>query len=136
MNPGTMAAYRRRAFALMDSRIWITGPTKKVTDPATGAIVEVPGPDRYGTQTKPAPAQIVRAGGTAVLDVVAGGQDLGIRPYDVKVPWDTTGPERGDEVHVISSGDPALVGRTLILADPVMGRDHMVHRRMVAILHI
>lgn len=130
-----MAAYRRRALALMDSRIWVTGPEVRETQP-DGSVIDVPGPDRYGTQAAPKPAQIVRTGGSSVLDVVAGGQDIGTRPYDVKVPWDSVGMERGDEVHVISSGDPALVGQTLILSDPVMGRDHMVHRRMVAVLHL
>lgn len=127
-SPAILATMRTQAEAAMTSAVAITGPSTKRTHPTTGQIETIPGPPRYSGK-----ARVLSTGGQAVEEILSGGQKVTIRPYAVRIPHTVINVKVADEVKV-TGGDPALIGRTLIIVDGITGNDWALQRRLVCTL--
>lgn len=118
----------------MTGSLWISGPTSEKTNPDTGIAEKVPGPARYASEAEPGIGLVQAVGQGFQTEQIVGGQVKTVGTYAVKVPVTVTGVQPNDEVHIVTSDDPALAGFTLIVSEPVAGNDLAIQRRLIATL--
>lgn len=115
-----LAAGRREHEAIMLDTVKVHRPGPSVFDQTTGQ--DTPGEDLVlytgGARVK----SVSRVKST---EVNAGEQELGIRDYEIAVPWEASLPaqeqlRRGDQVLVLTAADPRFAGATLF----VSGREY------------
>lgn len=127
---------RQVAELAMTDRLWISGPSRKQTNPETGQLETVPGPAKYGTATDPISGAVQAIGQGTQTEQIVGGQVVTIGTYAVKVPVSVDDVVPADEVHVVESDDPTLLGRSLVVAEPAAGNTYAIQRRLVATLDL
>lgn len=102
---------RKQATALMRDQVRIKRPDVPVYNPTTGLAVGATSSTGYTGVAHLHPAQ----GGAAVYQ---GDQLQSLVQIQVSIPWNATPvPMEDDHVEVLSTEDPALVGRTLRIVD-------------------
>ena len=131
INAPEMPNMRALAESYMSGAVTITGPSTLANDPATDSMVRTPGPTHYEGK-----ALVQAIGGDAVIEHMAGSEQVTVRPYAVKIPITVTGVQVGDEVTVTTSGDPDLVGKTLIVVDGTAGNGWAIQRRLICSLNL
>lgn len=120
----------------MIDQVWISGPSRRHTNPVTGAVETVPGVPKYGTVTDPGIGVVQVVGQGEAVELIIGGQPVSLSTYAVKVPAATIAADVGDEVHVVTSHDSALDGLTLIVAEPTAGNTYAIQRRLVCTMNL
>jgi len=127
-------ACRDLAEQAMTCRLYITGPSTKGFDPATGQNTTIPGPARYGTLADPGVGLVQAAAQQEAAEQVIGGQVVTRSAYAVKVPVSVGNVLVDDEVHVVSADDPTLSGVTLIVAEAKAANELAIQRRLICTL--
>jgi hypothetical protein len=120
---GDLPQLRHHAESLMGDTCGIRGPgTEPVFDPATGTYTSTDGDVVYEGKCR------LRPPSTVATVVVVGEQPVSLRSFDLTLPWETTGVAVGQQVTMLASGDPHLVGRIFRVVD-VLGGTQTVQRR-------
>jgi len=115
---------RSRAQSLMTSACTIRAKSSgSTTDPATGAVIPIPGALVYAGPCR------VRPAGREARETQAGGAEVFAFDYLITVPFSVTTVAEGHRLTVTSSPDPALVGVEVEVQKVDRG-EHITARRL------